>query len=207
MKTVLAEIVADIHRRKLTGLLSITVKEASQLFKIYFTDGEIYHIAYMQARNAECLDLIDNLDLCACGFLPKIRLSFSPQARQNKALSELPGTVEIIRYFEMTVTTLESNYFEGAEPPAREEGNNNAGVLSAERARQIQDGLMEALVRQIGPVGKRLATMVIDQKWQPEEASAPTRQDLVKLADLLGEEIDDPEYRTEFMEEAQNLLP
>ncbi len=207
MKTALAKIVADIHRRKLTGLLSITVKETSQLFKIYFKDGEIYHIAYMQARNAECLDLIDNLDLCACGFLPKIRLSFSPQAKQNRAPIELPSTAEIIRYFEMTIKTLESNYFEGAEPPAREEGNNNAGVLSAERAKHIQDGLMEALIRQIGPVGKRLATLVIDKKWQPAAAAAPTRQDLIKLADLLSEEIDDPEYRTEFIEEAQNLLP
>ena len=56
----IAEAVLDIHRAKKSGAMYISIVEQSEdLFRVYFKNGDIYHIRYGTAVGKDCLDLIE----------------------------------------------------------------------------------------------------------------------------------------------------
>jgi len=67
----------------------------------------------------------------------------------------------------------------------------------------LREGLAEALARQIGPV----AGLVLDEAWSAWSASgSAARARLPQLVAALAREVDDPEGRARFLEEARGLL-
>lgn len=56
----LAEVLQDIRDGKKNGALYISIVEMSEdLFRIYFKNGDIYHIRYGSALGGDCLELIE----------------------------------------------------------------------------------------------------------------------------------------------------
>lgn len=56
----IAEAFQDIRAAKKSGALYISIVEQSEdLFRVYFKNGEIYHIRYGSALGKDCLDLIE----------------------------------------------------------------------------------------------------------------------------------------------------
>jgi len=55
-----AEVLQDIYAGKKSGALYISIVEQSEdLFRVYFRNGEIYHIRYGSALGKDCLELIE----------------------------------------------------------------------------------------------------------------------------------------------------
>ncbi len=56
----IGEALAEIYAAKKNGALYISIVEQSEdLFRVYFRNGEIYHIRYGSALGKDCLDLIE----------------------------------------------------------------------------------------------------------------------------------------------------
>ncbi len=180
----LDSVVSDISQKKKTGMLSIMVKVTKQLFKIYFTDGEIYHLFYGNHKNADCFSDLDVLEFADCFFFSGAKSSTSERI-------DIPTSKIIERFKAANKSVICKDMGEGAVPAGLQD-------FSA-----IRDRLKAALVRQVGPVGDIVFTKAVE-KWTA--SSVPTKQGLGELVNLLAEEIDDPKNRAEFVTEANNVI-
>ena len=79
-----------------------------------------------------------------------------------------------------------------------------AGAVASEPVERIMQGLVTALMKQIGPAGMKFFKQDV-AKWQID--SSPTRDGIHQLINLLGSEIDDIENRNEFIKEAMKIVP
>ncbi|HTZ16845.1 MAG TPA: hypothetical protein VMB78_00235 [Dissulfurispiraceae bacterium] len=193
MKTTVANIVTNIHQGRKTGLLTLRVIQSNNLFKIFFRDGQIYHISFGNIKGADCLSNIDSMDFSDYSFIADIKLDIP--------VGSLPATVDIIKHLEIVEKMLESKGTEGGGAAL------NAGPsapVDSGRFGRIGEQLKVALVRQIGPAGGRIFDRVVERKWQ--SSSPPQKSDLVNLINLLKEEIDDMNDRKAFIDEANEII-
>jgi hypothetical protein len=59
-----ADVIHDIYKAKKSGALYVSMMEASEdLFKMYFNNGDIYHIQFGSAIGNDCLDIIEYYEL------------------------------------------------------------------------------------------------------------------------------------------------
>jgi hypothetical protein len=75
MKVALPEVLADLWRKRKTGLFSLSVHDSNRLLKIFLKEGEVYRISFANLRGPGCLPLFDELDFKASFFLPSIELA------------------------------------------------------------------------------------------------------------------------------------
>ncbi|PKL51918.1 MAG: hypothetical protein CVV37_03840 [Nitrospira bacterium HGW-Nitrospira-1] len=190
MKRMLHEVIADVSNSKLTGLLSMMVlKDKSNLLKIYFKNGSIYRMSYLKLKDIDCLSNIHLIEFSECNFIPGAKLETEP--------SDLPSTDDIIHYLQTKDINVECRQFGEGTSAAK------TGKTSSEPFERIKEGIMAALMKQIGPVGKKVGNQTV-AKWQI--ANAPTRDGIHQLIILLSSEIDDKENRNEFIEEAMRII-
>ncbi len=180
----LDSVVSDISQKKKTGMLSVMVKVSNQLFKIYFADGEIYHLFYGNRKNSDCFSDLDKIEFSDCFF-------FSGAKSNTSEKINIPTSEIIRRLKDSNKAVVCKDMGEGAVP----EGFQDFAA--------IRDKLKAALIRQIGPVAEIVFPKVIG-KWTA--ASPPTKQNLLELTDLLKEEIDDPKNKSEFVTEANKII-
>ncbi len=181
----LDSVVSDISQKKKTGMLSVMVKVTKQLFKIYFADGEIYHLFYGNRKNSDCFSDLEKIEFSDCFF-------FSGAKSNTSEKINIP-TAEIIGRFKV------------ANKPVvcKDVGGEGAVPEGFQDFAAIRDKLKAALVRQIGPAGDIVFSKTVD-KWTA--SSPPTKQGLFELVNLLKEEIDDPKNRAEFVNEANSII-
>ncbi len=188
MKTAIAEIVADINRKRKTGLLSVMVRDNNSLFKIYFRDGEIYHLSCGSLKGAECLRGIDQLEFSDCSFISEVKL--------DKGTGSVPSMEEILQRLANSAKTAVYKHPEGGGQASKTPPTDNFA--------HIRNGLKVALMRQIGPVGDRVLSKIMDSKWRA--SSPPTSEEYRELINLLKEEIDDVSDRNTFEQEARHII-
>jgi hypothetical protein len=86
----LADLLQELHDMKKTGALYVSVVETSEdLFRIFFRDGDIYHIRYGSAIGNDCLDILEYYNLWSSTFFEGI-------VAPKNAISNIPKTQEII---------------------------------------------------------------------------------------------------------------
>ncbi len=86
----LGEVMRDLFDQKKSGALYVSVVETSEdLIRIYFTNGEIYHLRYGTAIGNDCLDILEFYDLFSATFFDGIK---APDA----AAKDLPATKDIL---------------------------------------------------------------------------------------------------------------
>ncbi len=84
-----ADVLQEYHAGKKTGALFVTVAEASEnLIRFYFKDGNIYSMSYGQAKDKECIEILDCYDLGKIVYFDGLK---TPSASPG-----LPSTGEII---------------------------------------------------------------------------------------------------------------
>jgi hypothetical protein len=188
--TTLSEVVADIHRSKKTGLLSIAIRGDNNQFKIYFIDGDIYHLTCGNRQDVECLKNCGAYDFASCFFLPNFKLE------AKKAV--LPPTPDIIAVFASKSAPIELKQADGRAAQPAQSGAEVFGQFG-----KIREELTIALIRQIGPAGGKVLSKVIDEKWK---VTAPGKADLKKLVGLLQQEIEDAENQKQFLKEAEKII-
>ena len=69
MNILLAKIVADINEGRRTGVLTVLVKGTNHLLKLFFKDGNVYHITCGSLRDNECFASINTMEFGDCMFL------------------------------------------------------------------------------------------------------------------------------------------
>lgn len=134
----LAEVVADIHRTKKTGLLSIVVKSTGNHFKMFFQEGEVYHVTCADSRDLDCLATVDRLEFSECFFVPGVKLDVRGE--------NIPPTAAIIKHLETAAKTVESRSPPGVniQPPV------------------ITD-VEEEFIELIGPIGKMIVDNIFSE--------------------------------------------
>jgi hypothetical protein len=184
MSILLAKIVGDVLDGKKTGVLTVFVKGGNHLLKLFFRDGECYHLTCGNLKNAECVDNLLSIELGDCLFVPDVKLDASGGG-------SVPSTDELIRKFTEMGVMVEAKLADG--------GGKATGKDDSADAKKLEM-IKVALIRQIGPAGGKVMSRIVDGKWR---ASTPySREDLDTLINLLKNEIDDQDAKNAFMTEA-----
>ncbi len=85
-----AEVLQELHDGKKSGALYVSIVETSEdLVRIYFQNGDIYHIRYGSAVGNDCLDILEYYNLWGATFFEGIDAP-------GNAKSDLPETGKII---------------------------------------------------------------------------------------------------------------
>lgn len=85
-----ADIIQDFVSSKKNGALYISVVEISEdLVRMYFKDGQIYHLRYGTALGKDCLDILEFYNLYGATFFEGI-------TAPDKPATDLPPTNEIL---------------------------------------------------------------------------------------------------------------
>jgi hypothetical protein len=179
----LAKIVGDVCDGRKTGVLTVFVKGGNHLFKLFFRDGECYHVTCGNLKNSECIDNLRTLELGDCLFVPDVKLDASgvPFLSSNELIQRLTDSG----------ATVEARLANGGAKAFGKEDSPDSKKL---------DIIKVALIRQIGPAGGKVMSRIVDGKWH---ASAPySKEDIDALLNLLQNEIDDQEAKNAFMTEA-----
>ncbi|MEK6744666.1 MAG: DUF4388 domain-containing protein [Nitrospirota bacterium] len=189
MKTGLSEFIAEIYQGRKSGLLSIAVKGANTQLKLFFREGQIYHATCGNMKGKECLAQAIGHEFSQYFFMPDVSL--------NARDGNLPSLADIIQLFRAADKAVEM--------PARPAtGDNQASRVQPGGPAAALEHLTLALIRQIGPVGAKVFSRTIEQKWHA--SPQPTREDLLRLVDILKDEIENPADRNEFLKETANII-
>jgi len=190
MKNSLSDFIAEINRNRKSGLLSVTIKGANKLLKLFFREGEIYYISCGDAKGWSCVAQAMGHELADYFFMPDVAF--------NHQDSTLPSLQEIIQYFKPGTTAGDP----GAAPMAAAVNAPSNGQIFSSAI--VLDNLKLALTRQIGPAGGKVVKRIIEQQWRP--SSTPTKEEYIQLIDLLKNEVENPEDRNLFIKEAREIL-
>jgi len=177
----LGDVLQSILRGRQTGQLAITLKGVGNHCKIFFSEGRINHMVCGRQLGAACLDTLIAGNISECFFIPDLKTSNIQTAGLE--------TEQVIRELNERGVTVEVRAFL----------LDKSGASAA----AIQEGLKAALVDQLGPFGARIFTKVVEKKWG---VMSPTKEDILKLVDLLKDEIEDEEGRREFLAEAVKYI-
>ena len=194
----MGDVLQSILRGRQTGQLAITLKGVGNHCKIFFSEGRINHMVCGRQLGAACLDTLIAGNISECFFIPDLKTSNIQTAGLE--------TEQVIRELNERGVTVEVRAFlldkSGASAAAIQNRAPIAAGATSDILR-IQEGLKAALVDQLGPFGARIFTKVVEKKWG---VMSPTKEDILKLVDLLKDEIEDEEGRREFLAEAVKYI-
>ena len=84
------DVIQKLISSKKNGALYISVVETSEdIVRMYFRDGQIYHLRYGTAIGNECLDILEYYNLYSATFFEGIKAPDKPAA-------DLPSTQKIM---------------------------------------------------------------------------------------------------------------
>lgn len=87
------DVLNDLHAAKKTGALYVSMVETSEdLLRIYFRDGDIYHIRYGTAFGKDVLDILEYYNLWGSTFFEGIK------APGGASSPDIPKTDSIITH-------------------------------------------------------------------------------------------------------------
>jgi len=183
VKNTLSDFIAELNQNRKSGLLSVPVKGANKLLKLFFREGELYYVACGDAKGWSCV--------AQAGDCEHAEYFFMPDASFNAQDGSLPALQEIVHYFK-------SSAMSGAAPGTAQTGGKTGTAAGA------LDAITLALTRQIGPAGGKVVKRIVEQKWHP--LSPPSKADYAQLIELLKNEIENADDRNLFIQEARELL-
>jgi hypothetical protein len=98
-----ADIIQDYLSAKKDGALYVSVVEISEdLIRLYFKDGQIYHIRYGSAIGNDVLDVLEYYNLYGVTFFEGI-------TAPDKPATDLPSTTVILERIRQTNTKIKEN--------------------------------------------------------------------------------------------------
>jgi hypothetical protein len=85
-----ADVIEELLKAKKNGALYVAVVETSEdLIRMYFKDGQIYHLRYGTALGNDCLDILEYYNLHSATFFEGI-------TAPDKPAPDLPSTDKIM---------------------------------------------------------------------------------------------------------------
>lgn len=151
MQKNIAEILSEICEAKVTGILSLSLKNDSALFKIFFRNGTIYHITHSTCKDRECLMKVSEHQFLTGLFMP------GAQVDTFRNVSPIPSD-EVILFFRKANKKIEwTGQWDGRAGASGKEGIATTIVDSSVVAR-----LEEEIVNLAGPVGPMVLAQAYD---------------------------------------------
>ncbi|MCX8033822.1 MAG: DUF4388 domain-containing protein [Thermodesulfovibrio sp.] len=181
MKKLLGDIIDNLYREKKTGILNIAMLSEKNLFKFYFKNGEIYYLSYAFKKGKESLNELFHKELRSVNFIPDITIDIKSD--------DIPTTEEIIKKLKAANLYISIG---------------NEIISSTNQFQKIRERLKIALIKQIGPIGNRVLDKIIQEKWNAQ--LPPTKNDILKLVELLTDEIEEKEGKNEFQTEVKRFI-
>lgn len=181
MKKNLADVVDSLFKAKSTGLLTISFSSEKNLLKFYLRNGEIYHISFGFKKGIECLNEIALRQPVSYNFISQISIDITS--------NDIPSTEDIIKNLKGMNKFVASS---------------DSSIIQSSDFQKIKEGIKTALIRQIGPIGGKITEKYITEKWIPSEP--PSKEDFLRLVDMLKDEIEDPQSKKEFLQEVNKIL-
>ena len=185
MEKNLGEVIEEISAEGKTGILSISVKNDNCLFKVFFRNGNVYHITHGTCRDSECLYKIPALDMDA-GF-------FMSGAQVDIKTVDIPGTQDIIKEAKNSQKMV--NW--GAQSMGRSEKVQDKGAARSVVDNGIIGTLEEELLNIAGPV----ANMVLESVYGAcnlKKDGPISGVEFKRLVQMISEKLPD-EQKTVFM--------
>ncbi|OGW42511.1 MAG: hypothetical protein A2010_17430 [Nitrospirae bacterium GWD2_57_9] len=151
MQKNIADIVSEICEARVTGILSLSLKNDSALFKIFFRNGAIYLITHSTCKDRECLMKMSEHQFLTGLFMPGAQVD----THQNG--SSIPSD-EVILILRKANKTIEwSGQWDGRVRAPGKDGISTTIVDSG-----IIAQLEEELVNVAGPVGPMVLAQAYD---------------------------------------------
>jgi hypothetical protein len=76
-----AEVIEDILTARKSGALYVNIVETSEdIIRMYFQDGQIYHLRYGSAIGNDCLDILEYYNLYSATFFEGVKAPDKPSA-------------------------------------------------------------------------------------------------------------------------------
>jgi hypothetical protein len=96
-----ADLIQGIYEEKKTGALYVSTVEASEdLFRLYFKNGDIYHMRYGSASGSDCLDIVEYYTLHSATFFEGVR---APERIPSMNLPPTKIIIALLRGFNKKV--------------------------------------------------------------------------------------------------------
>ncbi len=181
MKQSLSEILAKLHESKETGIFSIIFASEKNLLKFYLRDGEIYHISFGLKKGLQCLNELHNREPISYNFVPNIEIDM-----KSEDILSTAKLLDSLKQIDKPISSQEISSIKSAE------------------FQKIKEQIKISLIKQIGPIGGKIIEKYIDEKWFP--SNPLTKNDILKLVDMLKDEIEDLQSKKEFLSEVNKLL-
>lgn len=186
MQKNIADIVSEICNARVTGILSLSLKNDSALFKIFFKNGVIYHITHSTCKDRECLVKVSDHQFLNGIFMPGAQVD----THQNG--SSMPSD-EVILIFRRAGKTIEwSGQWDGRARPTGKESISTTIVDNA-----IIEKMGEELVNLAGPVGP----MVLTQAYGScglKSGEPLTKVEFYRLVQAIGAKLPE-EHKSSFL--------
>ena len=178
MKTNLADIISEINQSTKTGILSLSVKNDTSLYKIFFRDGIAYHMTFGTWKDSECLARLGGLNIVMGCFMPGAHV-----ALEN---ADLPTTEELIRQIKKTGKILEWAGKGECSPDAAVETTPGESIVDG----GVLVKMEEELVNCVGPV----AQMVLEGAFNAchlKKGTPISKTQFRRLIEVIGERLPD----------------
>ena len=205
IKPLLADIVEEIQRFRQTGQLAVSITGVGNHYKIFFRDGDIYHLVCGKLSGAECLAALDVTDFAECFFLPNVRVE-KPQGKVP------PADLIIRRFREHGIRVERRNPMTAAsQRPARAENAEapvSAPLSSPEtlfgEGGSVRGRLEAALAKTIHDVGNKIVATAVEEL--NSRTTPPTSEEFFWLVERLKEELQGSEAWEGFLDEIEKVL-
>lgn len=184
----LAELITELNRAKKTGILALSVKNDSALFKFFFRDGVVYHLTHGTCMDTECLTRLPSCTFDAGMFMPGAQIEAKDKAvpRTEDIIARIKAAGKTVRWDERPSPRADKTTSAPPSPPRPSPDVFTCELLEAE------------LVNIVGPV----AGMVLESACNIcniKKGAPISPADLRRLVDTIGQRLPE-EQKALFLE-------
>jgi hypothetical protein len=175
----LADIITEVSGAGETGILTLSMKNDSALFKIFFKSGKVYHITHGACKDRECLATMSDQPFNQGSFIPGAHVDM-------KDVSVIPHN-DIMAAVRKANTMVEW----GGRGDGGTKSSGQAGTATASVAPAVISRIEEELLNMVGPI----APMVLANAYGAcslKKGTTLTKPEfqrfLIKISEQLPEE-------------------
>lgn len=142
----LGEAITEISAARMTGVLSVSIKNDNNQLKFFFREGTVYHVTYSNCRNLECLIRLGALEVARGFFIPGVKMEVPHPItlRTEDIIAKVTDLNKVIEWDDRAVSS----------------SSQGSGVALADVSDLAR--LEEELLAMLGPVGG----LVLDRALQ-----------------------------------------
>ena len=131
----IGDVIAELHRDRKTGVLTLSVSNDNNQFKFFLQDGAVYYVTYSACRNLECLIKFPSLHVEKGFFLPgaKVEVSHTLMVRTEDIIEQVRNVGKVIPW-------TGSGGLAG-----RQDSGDDTVIISGSELKRLEDDLLDLI--------------------------------------------------------------